>query len=224
VVEFAGGADLAALAGANIHTTGWLGGEALGATDYDLVGQRQKRGHWRDSLASSKGLNVSTSGLRWLVGALVVKLPWSQRPWSLPCLRVLLTTPKISDQLGKRHKTVAQVAGQMLKWTRRILPGRRLKVIGDGAYSVINLGLTAQAHKVTLIAPLRLDARLFAPPPPYSGRGRPRVVGERLPTLAHLAAEPDTDWQSAQVDWYGGQKQTLDCGPGQMTGYTFGKK
>jgi hypothetical protein len=123
---------------------------------------------------------------------------------------VLLTTPKISDQLGKRHKTVAQVAGQMLKWTRRILPGRRLKVIGDGAYSVINLGLTAQAHKVTLIAPLRLDARLFAPPPPYSGRGRPRGVGERLPTLAHLAAEPDTDWQSAQVDWYGGQKQTLD--------------
>ena len=33
-----------------------------------------KRGHWRDSLASSKGLNVSTSGLRWLVLALVVKL------------------------------------------------------------------------------------------------------------------------------------------------------
>jgi hypothetical protein len=34
----------------------------------------RKRGHWRDRLASSKGLNVSTSGLRGLVLALVVKL------------------------------------------------------------------------------------------------------------------------------------------------------
>lgn len=41
-----------------------------------------KRGHWRDSLASSKGMNVSTSGLRWLVLAVVVKLPWSSDSWA----------------------------------------------------------------------------------------------------------------------------------------------
>ena len=35
-----------------------------------------KRGHWRDSLASSKGLNVSTSGLRWLVLPLPSKCRW----------------------------------------------------------------------------------------------------------------------------------------------------
>jgi hypothetical protein len=85
-----------------------------------------------------------------------------------------------------------------------------VKIIGDGAYRVIDLGLTAQAQKVTLIAPLRLDARLFAPPPSYSGRGRPRVVGERLPTLEHIAADPDTDWQSTACAWYGGQTKTLD--------------
>jgi hypothetical protein len=37
----------------------------------------KKRGHWRDSLASSHQQNVTTSGLRWLVAALVVKLSWS---------------------------------------------------------------------------------------------------------------------------------------------------
>jgi hypothetical protein len=144
------------------------------------------------------------------VGGLVVKLPWSQRVWSLPCLSVLLTTPKVSEQLGRRHKTMAQVAGQMIKWLRRVLPGRQLKVIGDGSYSVMELGLTAQAQQVTLIAPLRLDARLFEPPPPYSGRGRPRVVGARLPNLAQIAADPQTTWQRAQLDWYGGQTQSLD--------------
>ena len=41
------------------------------------------------------------SGLRWLVLAVVVKLPWSRRSWALPCLSVLLTTPKVSQQLGQ---------------------------------------------------------------------------------------------------------------------------
>jgi hypothetical protein len=182
----------------------------------------KKRGHWRDSLASSKGMNVSTSGLRWLVGGLAVKLPWSRRVWSLPCLSVLLTTPKVSEQLGRRHKTVAQVAGQMMKWLRRVLPGRRLKVIGDGSYSVIELGLTAQAQQVTLIAPLRLDARLFDPPPPYSGQGRPRIVGARLPNLDQIAADPQTVWQRAQLDWYGGQTQTLDWVSGTALWYSTG--
>ena len=55
----------------------------------------KKRGHWRDSKASSHGMNVATSGLRWLVVALVVKLPWSSRRWALPFLSVLMTMPQV---------------------------------------------------------------------------------------------------------------------------------
>lgn len=69
-----------------------------------------KRGHWRDSLVSSKGMNVSTSGLRWLVLAVVVKLPWSQDYWVLPCLSVLLTTPQ--GQPTVRPKTQNRGPGQ----------------------------------------------------------------------------------------------------------------
>jgi len=39
--------------------------------------QIRKRGHWRDSLASSRQLHVSASGLRWLVLAVVINVPWT---------------------------------------------------------------------------------------------------------------------------------------------------
>jgi hypothetical protein len=183
-----------------------------------------KRGHWRDSLASSKGMNVSTSGLRWLVLAVVVKLPWSQDYWALPCLSVVLTTPKVSQQLGQRHKTVAQVSGQMVQWARRVLPGRRIKLIGDGAYSVIELGLTCRASGVSLIAPLRLDARLFGPPPSVRGKrvGRPALVGQRLPNLEQVARQSSTLWQRSQVPWYDGRRKVLDWTTGTALWYSTG--
>jgi len=56
--------------------------------------QIRKRGHWRDSLASSKNLSVSASGLHWLVLAVVLNVPWTPYAVALPFLSVLLTTPK----------------------------------------------------------------------------------------------------------------------------------
>lgn len=50
----------------------------------------KKKGHWRDAIASSHGQNVAAIGLRWLVAALVVKLPWSSRRWALPFVSLLL--------------------------------------------------------------------------------------------------------------------------------------
>jgi len=183
-----------------------------------------KRGHWRDSLASSKGIHVSTSGLRWQVLALVVKLPWSRHYWALPCLSVLLTTPKVSQQVGQRHQTVAQRAEQIAGWVRRRLPGRRIKLIGDGAYSVIGLGLACLSRGITLIAPLRLDARLFGPPPQGGGKrvGRPALVGQRLPNLEQVAHQASTLWQRSQVDWYDGGHKVLDWTSGTALWYSTG--
>src|SRR5205823_11591302 len=74
--------------------------------------QISKRGHWRDSLRSSKERSVSTSGLRWVSMALVVTLPWTKRRWALPFLSVLATTPKVSEALKQRHKTLGRLAQQ----------------------------------------------------------------------------------------------------------------
>jgi DDE superfamily endonuclease len=109
-----------------------------------------KRGHGRDSLLSSKERSVSTSGLRWVTMAVVVTLPWTKLRWALPFLSVLATTPKVSEALKKRHKTLARLAQQMVRVVRRWLPTVPIKVIGDGAYSVIELGLTCVKQQVSL--------------------------------------------------------------------------
>lgn len=127
--------------------------------------QISKRGHYRDSALSSKERSVSSPGLRWIVMAVVVTLPWTKQRWALPFLCVLATTPEISARLGKRHKTVAMWAQQMVSLVRRWLPGHSIKLLGDTAYSVLELGLHANAQQVTLITTGRWDAVLHDPPP-----------------------------------------------------------
>lgn len=190
--------------------------------------QIRKRGHWRDSLASGRNMNVSTSGLRWLVFSVVVELPWTRHEWALPFFSTILTTPKVSKSEGIGHRTVAKRTGQVICWLRRKLPGREIRLVGDGAYSVVELGLRAQSQGITLVAPLRLDARLFAHPPARTNpdgtkrRGRPAVVGERLPTLKERTTLKSTRWQRGRVEWYDGQSEVIDWTTGTALWYKTG--
>jgi hypothetical protein len=171
----------------------------------------KKRGQYRDPLASSTQRSVATSGLRWSVLALVITPPWTQRSWALPVLSVPAPRPEVSHQLGLRHKTVARRARQMLLARRRWLPDVQLTVLDDQAYSVLNLGRACSRHGVRLIAPLRLEAALYAPAPPRDPgtNGRPRVNGERLPALAQVLTDGHTVWQRLRVRWDDGRWR--DC-------------
>jgi hypothetical protein len=65
-----------------------------------------------------------------------------------------------------------------------------------------------------VVTRLRLDARLFAPPPPRTRHtiGRPRVVGERLPTLARRLGDRRTRWRRLLVPgWYGGGDRLVEA-------------
>lgn len=183
-----------------------------------------KRGHYRDSVQSSKEQSVSTSGLRWVVMMLVVQVPWSSREWALPFFSVLATTPQVSEQLGEPHKTVAQIAAQMVIAVRRWLPDVSMKLVGDRAYSVVELGLCCARHQVALIAPLRLDARLYAPAPPRKPHtnGRPRIKGEELPKLSEVRLNPKTEWQSVKLKWYDGTEQNIELASGTAVWYRIG--
>src|SRR5262249_15573240 len=58
----------------------------------------------------------------------------------------------------------------------------------------------------TVVARLRLDARLFAPPPPRPPhrKGRPRLVGDRLPNLSCHRDDPTAAWCALSIPrWYG---------------------
>ena len=184
-----------------------------------------KRGHYRDPLASSRKRSVSTSGLRWIVLTLVVTPPWTTRCWALPVLSVPAPTPQVSERLGLRHKTIAQWARQMIRVVRRWLPQVAITVLGDQAYSVVELGHACRRCGVRLIAPLRLDAVLHeAPPPRQPGtRGRPRRKGRRLPTLAERLDDAATPWQALRVRWYDGRVRRLQISSGTALWYRSGQ-
>ena len=114
-----------------------------------------KRGHYRDSALSSRKQSVSSPGLRWIVVAVVVTLPWTTQQGALPFFCVLATTPEGSQRLGKRHKTVGMWAHQMVSVVRRWLPDLPIKLMGDTAYSIVELGLHCVTQHITLIAPFR---------------------------------------------------------------------
>ena len=182
------------------------------------------RGHYRDPLASSKGRSVSASGIRWIVLALIVTVPRSSKPWALPILSLPSPTPKVSLKLGRRHRTIAEHARRMIACLRRWLPGIALTVVGDTAYSVIELGLACRRRDVRLIAPLRLDARLFTPAPqrPPGTVDRPRVAGDRLPNLDVVLTDPGTTWCRATVRWYDGADRELELASGAAVWYHNG--
>src|SRR5947209_3731496 len=94
----------------------------------------------------------------------------------LPLLPALAPSERFAREHGRRHKRLTDRARQLLLLVARWLPGRRLVAVADSSYAAIEL-LAAVCRRLTVVTRLRLDARLFDPPPP--GRpgptGRPRV-------------------------------------------------
>ena len=54
----------------------------------------------------------------------------------------------------------------MLCVLRRWLPDRELVVVGDQAYATLRLRAACQRWALVAVVRLRLDAALYAPPPP----------------------------------------------------------
>jgi hypothetical protein len=131
-------------------------------------------------------------------------------------LSVPAPTPEVSRRWGRRHKTVPQWARQMRRVIRRWLPTIEMTVIGDQTYRVLARGSTCARRGVRLIAPLRMDAALYAPAPPRLAgtNGRPRVKGARLPKLEHVLKAQQTAWQRVRVRWYDGRRRQLEVTSG----------
>lgn len=186
----------------------------------------KRRGHYHDPLASSKQRSVASSGLRWIVLTLVVTPPWTRRHWALPVMSVQAPTPEVSKRLGLRHKTITERARQMILIVRRWLPDAEITVVGDQAYSCVELAHGCVRAKARLIAPLRMDARLYEPAPPRlpGTSGRPRVKGERLPKLDAVLASPQTGWQKVRLPWYDQNRRELEVATGTAHWYRLGQE
>ena len=159
-------------------------------------------------MRSSHAHFVKASGLRWVCLMLLVTVPWANRVWALPFLTALAPSERCDQEQGRRHKTLADWARQLLLLVRRWWPDRPIVAVADSSYAALELLAACQAgaEPVTVITRLRLDAALYEPAPPRRPRqvGRPRLKGQRLPTLVGIAGDPTTSWTPITVpDWYG---------------------
>ncbi len=181
---------------------------------------------YRDPVRSSHSQLVKVNGLRWLCLMLLVPIPWAARTWALPFLTVLAPSERYNLLYRQRHKTVLDWARQMILLLHRWYPDRRVVVVGDGEYAALEF-LAAVRGAATMISRLRLDARLFAPPPPRAPgqTGRPRIIGQRLPTPAQCAENPETNWTTVTVSrWYGESDRPVQIASDTALWYHTGKQ
>src|ERR1041385_7774236 len=161
----------------------------------------------RDAVRSSRGYTAWRYGHRWVVIAVLVRFPFATRPWALPVLADLYRTPDVSRAEGRRHRTPAQLACRLLRLLLSRFPDRTFVFVGDSSYGTHEVARFCHRHRdrLTLVSKCPPDANPFPPPPPYVGKGRPRVKGDRLlkPRQAVAGLRPSSR-SRLTVPWYGG--------------------
>ena len=164
------------------------------------------KGIYRDPVRSSRSHFVKVSGLRWLGCMLLTPMRWANRVWALPVMTVLCPSEHFYEQRGRRAQTLVQRAWQMIHVVVRWLPGRVVVFVADSSYAALELlHQVSKLPRASLITRLRLDAALYDPSPAREpGQiGRPRLKGNRRPTLEAVLVDEETPWSQLSIEpWY----------------------
>jgi hypothetical protein len=178
----------------------------------------------RDPVRSSHSYTAWRYGHKWVVLAVLVQFPFATRPWALPVLVDLYRSADDDQKRGRVHRTPAQLMCRLLRLLLRRFPGRTFVFAGDAGFGTHEVARFCYRHRtrLTLVSKLHPDANLYAPPPPYPGKGRPRVKGDRLPkpSQAVAAAPPLTP---LDVGWYGGGTRRVSVLRGTGHWYKAGR-
>jgi hypothetical protein len=174
--------------------------------------QIEAKGIYRDPVRSSRSHFVKASGLRWMSGMWLTEIGWAQRIWALPFLTILAPSERYYETRARQHQRLTDWARQAIYPVRRWLPDRQLIFVGDSTYAALELLAACQglSNPVTMLTRLRMDAALYEPAPPYSGKGRPRKKGKRLPTPQQQLADPQTVWTRLTLPWYSNTTRELE--------------
>lgn len=138
----------------------------------------------------------------WVV--LTVRLPLSWDPTrglALPILFRLYRSKKRcpASLYRKRTELAAEMVSLLESW---IPPSRRLYLTGDAEYACKAL-VPGLAPSTVFIGPMHMEAALHAPRPAYSGRGRPKKRGKRMPTPRKLTTGGARRWKRCKATIYG---------------------
>jgi hypothetical protein len=177
----------------------------------------------RDPVRSSPSHAAWRYGHKWVVLAVLVRFPFTTRPWALPVLIDLYRSAQGDRGRRRPRRTPAQLMCRPLRLVPPRFPGRSSLCVGDAGYGTHEVARFAHRHRarLALVSKLRPDASRFAPPPPYAGKGRPRVQGDRLPQ-PRQAVERRRRFRRLTVGWYGGGTRQVGTADGAGHWYKAG--
>jgi hypothetical protein len=159
----------------------------------------------RDPLRSSHSYTAWRYGHKWVVLAVLIRLPFALRPWALPILVDLYRDAATNHARGRPHRTPAQLMCRLLRLILLRFPRRQFIFVGDSSYGTHDVARFVRRHhaRLVLVSKLHPDANLFTPPPRYRGQGRPRVKGQPLPKPREAIGRRRR-FRRLTVGWYGG--------------------
>jgi hypothetical protein len=166
-------------------------------------------GYFRDAVRSTIARRVVHWAHCWVVLSLQVRCPfWPRRVIAFPVMARLY---RKEAHCGKRHpfRTRHELLLEMVTKVSSLLPEREFTLAVDGGYPSREL-IRDLPRNVQLVSRMRSDAALndLPPKPRKKVRGRRRQKGERLPSLADIAAGVKR-WDRRMVVTYGRRRPRL---------------
>jgi hypothetical protein len=157
-----------------------------------------------DAVRSTKRFRVFCFGHCWVVLAVLVRVPFSRRPWALPILFRLYRNQKECARKRHPYRKKTELARELLDVFHDWVGAQRVEVTADVAYcnDTVTRGLPAS---FVLFGAMRPDAVLTGCPDthPAAPTGRPRRRGAVLPKPAALAQDDRVPWRTCEADLYG---------------------
>jgi len=184
------------------------------------------KGCHRDPVRSTRSYTAFRWGHKWVVLAVLVRFPFSNRLWALPVLVALYRSEADNEKAGRKHKTPQQLLRQLccvlLRWFRP----RSFVLTGDGDYATHELARFSArtGGRLTLLSKFYPNANLYEPPPVIRGKrpaNRPRKKGDKLPTPQQQVARSKRI-RLKGVAWYGGGRRDVAVVEGTGQWYKSG--
>jgi len=167
----------------------------------------------RDPVRSSHSHTAWRWGHKWVVLAVLVRLPFAHRPWALPVLVALYRCEQDNRKRGRPHKTPADLMQVLLRLLLRWFPDRSFRFAGDAGYGSHDMADFAGRTRGRLhpVSKLHPRANLYQPPPLVVGKrpnGRPRKKGAKLPPPQEAVEHAPRSRHN--VAWYGGGRRDVE--------------
>lgn len=210
----------------------WLPAGAIHLAADDTVDEHRGpkvhgKGCHRDPVRSTHTYTAFRWGHKWVVVAVLVRFPFTRRPWALPVLVALYRSEEDNQRHQRRHKTPPQLLGQLLLVLLRWFPDRQFVCAADGNYATHELAGLAHryGHRLTYLSHFYADANLYEAAPAVAGKkpsGRPRKKGRKLPSPQDVVARTPQH-ERLNVAWYGGGRRDVAVVRGTAHWYRAGQ-